>query len=93
MGSVQSNTPKISLKDAILKIVNEKQGVREVELALGVMNLIPPGNIDMSDFQVILDKLIKNKEIIRLNYIPAGIKHEKYMYFPQGTVICVNQDK
>lgn len=79
---------KPTMRESILAVVNTRQGVRSVELAMNVMSEINPVKFNTEEFHLELENLVKNGEIFELNYTLPGMEYRtKSIYFPRGTKI------
>lgn len=79
----------MTTKEAILNIINTRQGVKSVNLALDVMSLTNPISFDDIPYQKELAELVKSGEIIELEYILPDMDYRvKSIYFPKGTKFC-----
>ena len=85
MGKVQQDIPKPSIRTVILNIVNSHSGINSVNLVLEIMSLIITDRIDYISE---IEKLVKEKEIVELEYIVPQLNYRiKSIYFPKGTLI------
>jgi len=92
MESIQQDTSKVFIKDTILQIVNEKQGIKAVELVLKVMDIVNPARFNLEEYNEGLTQLIHNREIIELEYILPNMENRvKSIYFPKGTIFEFNR--
>jgi hypothetical protein len=90
MGSIQDNTTKISImktiREAILYVVNNQQGIKGVELSIQVITKLHPILFTHRNFEIELNKLIAEGEIVECEYTLPNIEYRiKSMYFPKGT--------
>jgi hypothetical protein len=73
-------------RDAILNGVNSHQGIKGVELVIHTMGLINPLKFDDEEYHQTVEQLIKEEEIIELEYILPQLEYRvKSLYFPKGT--------
>lgn len=74
------------LKEAILRIVESHPGINSVKLVTDVAGIINPAEVDAEIYNAILNKLIKDKDILELEYILPDMSYRlKSIYFPKGT--------
>ena len=80
------------MKDIILEVVNRSSGIKAVDLALKVMEKVNPTVFDTEDFHKSFDTLIKDGEIIELEYIDPDTDYRiKSILFKKGTAILNNE--
>jgi hypothetical protein len=73
-------------REMILRLVNAKNGIRSVELALDVMGMVNPTKFDTDEFHKTLEKLIISDEIVELVYISPDMDYPyKSIFFKKGT--------
>ena len=72
------------LKDIILQVVREKNGLNSITLVLNVMRLSNIQKFSPDKYNKIIEQLIKSGDIIKLEYIRPHIGI-KFMYFIKGT--------
>ncbi len=77
----------IQLKEIILRKVNNSTGIKAVELTLAVMSEINPLIFEAKTYISELDELVKNGEILELEYTLPNMDYRiKSIYFPKGTI-------
>jgi dihydroxyacid dehydratase/phosphogluconate dehydratase len=82
----------MTLQEAILKTIELHPGCSEHKLTLDVTGMINPTRFDEDIFFVILRKLIKDKDIVVLEYIlPEVLCTLKSIYFPKGTAFVLEK--
>jgi hypothetical protein len=78
---------QFTLRDAIIRSVEIRNGIPAVELVLNVMNLT--NNIvsfNDSDYKRELDNLVATGKIVELDFILPHMDYRiKSIYFPKGT--------
>lgn len=84
------------MKTQILRVVSIANGINSMHLALKVMEIIGPARFNTEMFDVFLNELVHNKELIELKFFHEdscilgyngkdnGIA---YLYFKKGTQI------
>ena len=78
----------MTYKEAILEAVSN--GIKNVDLALKVMERINPLRFDEEEFHLDLDVLISSGEIIEIEYfLPQMIHRAKSFFLPKGTIIRI----
>jgi hypothetical protein len=76
----------MTIRDAILNVIESNQGLKGVELALKVMSLVTPNHFNHDNFQTELQKLVNERRIVELTYELSNMDYRtKSMYFPKGT--------
>ena len=74
------------MRDNILNVINSNSGIKEVQLAMRVMQYIEPSQFSDAIFHHELAKLLLNGEIIAVHYVlPTMNDRQKSVYFPKGT--------
>lgn len=82
------------MREVILQVIKESQGIKTTELALKVMAEIGPGSFDKDKFELSLAQLIHGKEIIEVEYVLPNMDYRmKAIYFPKGTRLGINNGK
>lgn len=83
------------MKEIILSIVKARNAVKAVDLALAVIDRIHPKIFDHEEYHEILDKLVEDGEVERLEYLEPdnGFVNKRALYFPGGTVIVRGLDE
>jgi hypothetical protein len=77
---------EVSMKEIVLHMVNTHPAINNVELAMKVMSQVNPAIFDVEDYWKRLADLIKDGEIIELEYVlPIHDYRIKSLYFPKGT--------
>lgn len=75
------------MRDTILHILSLRNGIKAVDLALNVMEKINPQRFSTEGYHLILEKLVKNGDIVELSYVDPDIPIRlKFMYFAKGTL-------
>jgi len=75
-------------KEAILHVVDAKTAVKNVDLALAVMERVNPTKFELEKYQSALEELVETGEIINVDYTLESMDYRtKSIYFPKGTVI------
>ena len=78
------------MKQIILEIVNNCQGIKAVDLALKVMERVGPANFDSLLYQNKVEELIMFNEIMEIKYVLPSLKYRvKSFYLPKGTKVTV----
>lgn len=86
MDKIQQDTPEISLRNIILRLIEANQGLKAVELVCKVMGVVNPLMFDGLEYQREIDRLIQEGEILEVEYILPQLNYRvKSMYFPKGT--------
>jgi len=76
----------MTIKEAILDIVNSNSGIKAVDLIIEVSTVYP--NLSYDEFSAEIAKLIHEEGIIELEYtLPDMYYRIKSIYFPKGTTI------
>lgn len=84
----------MTIKEAILTTVEFHPGISAVKLALDVMCIINPLIFENAIYQGILDKLVKDREVIELEYTLTDLPGRlKSLYFPRGTAFILDKIK
>jgi len=82
------------LREQILRIIKLHNGIREVDLALAVMNLIIPQHCDPEEYHKIISDLVSSREINSFEYIEPAQAHIpmmiKSIFFSKDTEFLVN---
>lgn len=74
------------MKQKILDLVINRQGIKAVELALAVMEDCNPIHFEIDEFHLALNELIEQGEIIEITYTLPQLKYRvKSFYLPKGT--------
>ena len=74
------------LKDIILQVVKEKNGLNSITLILDVMRLSNIQKFSQVEYNRNIEQLIKGGDIIELEYIGPHINYRiKSLYFIKGT--------
>lgn len=80
------------MKKTILKVVNNSQGVNNVDLALKVMAILNPQKFDIDEFSRVLTDLVISGEVLEIEYnLPTMDYRIKSFYLPKGTKIYMHQ--
>ena len=76
----------MTLRDAILNVIESNQGLKGVDLVVKVMGLINPTVFNHEQFNNEVMKLVNERMIIELTYELSNMDYRvKSMYFPKGT--------
>lgn len=74
------------MRDTILEVINNAQGIKNVELSLKVMDRINPVKFNFQLFLDELQKLVDDKEVIEIEYVLSNMNYRiKSFYLPKGT--------
>ena len=76
---------EIPLKTSINFCVNSHQGLRGVELAMKMMEEVGPSRFNLKEYSQAIRELIKEGEIVELEYYGLRSYAIKSIYFPKGT--------
>lgn len=82
----------ITMRQAIIKTVELHPGCNDHKLALDVMGFVNPQRFDPDIYDAILAKMVKDKEVVVLEYIlPEVLCTLKQLYFPKGTAFVMDK--
>jgi hypothetical protein len=74
-------------REIIIKVVNENNGIKGVDLSLRVMALINPVKFDKDEYFQSLSKAIEDGEILELEFTVPKVDYKvKSIFFPKGTI-------
>lgn len=80
----------MSIKAAIIKIVNEHQGIKAVDLVVEVSQSIFPEPMD--EFEAALIEAIEEGDVVEVEYtLPHMDYRVKSMYLPKDTMVQVTE--
>ena len=76
----------MTIRDAILVMVEANQGLKGVDLVVKVMSHIEPHLFNHKSFDLEIDKLISEGKVVEMEYILKKAPYAvKSIYFPEGT--------
>jgi hypothetical protein len=76
----------MSYKDLIIGKVNASTGIKSVDLALAVMDLVNPVKFNHEEYSNALSDAVERSEIVEMEFILPQIDYRtKSIYFPRGT--------
>ena len=82
------------MREVILQVIKESQGIKNVDLALKVMAEVGPGSFDKDKFELAVAQLIHGKEIIEVEFVLPNVDYRmKSIYFPKGTRLGINNGR
>lgn len=82
----------MTIKELILKTVNEHQGIKAVELVVEVSQQSADFPFDMNQYENSLMELINDNEIVEIEYtLPSMDYRVKSLYLPKDTVVIVSK--
>lgn len=79
------------MKEQILRMIGLHNGIREVDLALAVMNVILPQHFDTNKYHETIRELINSSKIKKVDYVDSSITM-KSIFFTQETKIIFGFD-
>lgn len=76
------------MKHAILEVINLRAPIKEVDLALAVMEIMNPQKFDIVEFRSSLEDLIKYSQVVELEYVNSDTDYRiRSIFFKKGTMI------
>ena len=84
------------MREQILRIIKLHNGIREVDLALAVINLILPQHFDPEEYHKTIHDLIVSNDIKNIEYIEPANTHDhpftaiKSIFFSKDTEFLIS---
>jgi hypothetical protein len=76
----------MTYRETILLLINSHQGIKATDLIVKCMSYINPSVLQKDEYELTLNKLVHEGEIIELKYILPIMEYRiKSIYFPKGT--------
>lgn len=75
------------MKQHILNVINSNSGIKEVQLAMRVMQYIDPSRFSDASFHHELTLLVAKNDVMMIEYTLPSISGMKRFYLPKGTEI------
>lgn len=82
---------KKDIKKLILETVNNSGAIKNVDLALKVLDKTLPQYFNTTDYHEALEELVKSKDIQEVEYTLANEDRTKSIYFSKGTEIRIQK--
>lgn len=76
---------KLKLKDMILNKVTLNNGITDLRLSLSIMGLVGPTMLMKPEYDECIEELLRDKEIIKLEFLDPESPRSKSIYFMKGT--------
>lgn len=90
MATIRENPAETSLKDAIINLVEVSSGLKGTDLVIKLMDITGPTQFSHDMFLRVIGKLIKEGEVIELEYVLPHMDYRvKSIFFPKKTIVYV----